>query len=99
MQKILKSQESEEASPAKVRKIQVEISADKIRQSCVELVTIHGRPLSLIGDKAFQNLLKPMIDGLPQHERFKLTQYWIRNEIKLEYENIKKMIVQELKEV
>ena len=99
MQKIFELQEYEEASPAKIRKIQVEISAENIRQSCVELVTIHGRSFSLIGDKAFQNFLRPMIDGLPQNDRFPLTLHWIRNESILEYENIKKMIIKELKEV
>ena len=40
-----------------------------------------------------------MIDALPQHERFPLTQYWIRDEVITEYEKVKNMIKQELKKV
>ena len=68
----IKAKEYDEPTPAKVAKIASHMSADIIRKSCLQMVSIHGRPLSIFQDKAMKNLLKPIIAAFPENERFTL---------------------------
>lgn len=45
-------------------KIKVKITKKQLINACVELVTVNGRPYSILNDSGFKKILDPMICGL-----------------------------------
>ncbi len=59
---VLKRKSNGEGPPAK--HIKILMSSVKLWDACVRLVTVHGRPFQLLEDKAFQDVVRPIIEGL-----------------------------------
>lgn len=71
-----------------------------IIKSCVELVTINGRPLSLLEDSGFQRLLQPIYKAFDQSGdtvKFRLNRTNIKQYCEVELEKIKQKIKEEVK--
>ena len=47
----------------KDKKIRCEFSLTDLKEGCVELVTINGRPLSYIDDSGFQKIISPFVNS------------------------------------
>lgn len=47
--------------------IKVMIDTKTIINACVELVTVNGRPYSLMDDTGFKKLLEPVLNGLKKN--------------------------------
>lgn len=45
-------------------KVQVQITTKTILDACVELVTVNGRPFSMLNDTGFRKILDPILNGL-----------------------------------
>ncbi len=45
------------------KRIKILMSPELLWDACVRLVTVHGRPFQLIEDKAFQDIVRPIIEG------------------------------------
>lgn len=43
--------------------IKVNITQKKVIDACVELVTVNGRPYSILNDSGFKKILNPMLSG------------------------------------
>lgn len=94
-------QSNDECSEIKRIKISIETSAQEIRSNCMKLVTVHGRPFSLMGDEAFRNIINPSINALSAKGDGNLTisPTTIRDDVMLEAEQIRTQIKSALKEV
>ena len=44
--------------------VQVSISMRDIIDACVELVTVNGRPFSMLNDSGLRRILDPVLDGV-----------------------------------
>lgn len=44
--------------------ISVNITVDKVKDACVELVTVNGRPFAMLEDSGFRKLIDPILEGL-----------------------------------
>lgn len=61
------------------RKINISITANEIKEACVEMVTRNGRPLSIFEDSGFRKILNPILNGL--NEKITINRHNIRDEI------------------
>lgn len=43
--------------------VKVNITSKKVIDACVELVTVNGRPYSILNDSGFKKILNPMLSG------------------------------------
>jgi len=44
--------------------VKVNININTLISACVDLVTINGRPYSLLNDTGFKNIINPILDGM-----------------------------------
>ena len=58
---LLKRKSNGEGPSAK--RVKILMSPEQLWDACVRLVTVHGRPFQLIEDKAFQDIVRPIIEG------------------------------------
>lgn len=61
------------------KKISIEMTKQNVIDACVELVTINGRPFTLIEDSGFKKLLEPILEGF--NDKFSINSQNIRNQI------------------
>ena len=52
-----------------LKTVRVKIGIAMLKAACVELVTVNGRPLSLIEDSGFRKILDPLLQGLGNKAR------------------------------
>ncbi|CAI6375595.1 unnamed protein product [Macrosiphum euphorbiae] len=61
------------------KQISIKITKQIIIDACVELVTVNGRPFTLIEDSGFRKLLDPVLEGF--NDKFAINSQNIRNQI------------------
>lgn len=44
--------------------IKVKTDMKKLINSCIELITVNGRPYSLLDDSGFRNIIDPILNGI-----------------------------------
>ncbi|XP_034237445.1 zinc finger BED domain-containing protein DAYSLEEPER-like [Thrips palmi] len=81
----------------KTRLLHVAMSARKLKLACVRLIAVHGRPIEMMNDPAFQDIVRPMIDAMPARERFAINDYSVRNMIKDSAKELRNFIKNEIK--
>ena len=47
--------------------IRVKMNEKTLKNACLELVTINGRPFKLIDDSGFRKILNPLLEGMRAH--------------------------------
>lgn len=67
--------------------------------SCVDLVTVNGRPFSILNDSGFLNIVNPIKRALEQtrKETFSISPESIKKKVTKEANNIRKEISEEVK--
>lgn len=96
----IKRKTTSEEVPTKLTKISIEIAANDIRNCCVELVPVHGRPFSLMNDEAFKKIPSPYVTGLAKkNQQLTILEESVKNYVRLHAMNIRKQIAEEIKEV
>lgn len=70
----------ETQEPKRDQTVEIEVNVDKIINACVDLITIHGLPLSLMNYPAFHSLIDPILKVLP--EKISINRKSIRQKIK-----------------
>lgn len=76
----------------------VKFNKNELIKSCVELVTINGRALTLVNDSGFRRLLSPVYDALKDNGKpFVITQQRIREYSDIEQKQIENKISEEMK--
>jgi hypothetical protein len=45
--------------------IEANLHFETVRLACVEMVTVNGRPLSIVADSGFRKILDPILDAMP----------------------------------
>lgn len=77
-------------------RVNVRLSRNEIIKACVELVTINGRPWKLVKDTGFKRLMAPIFDSFGAvGENFVINTDNIKQFSNVEFEKIKKQIIQE----
>lgn len=79
--------------------IKIEISKQILIDACVELVTVNGRPFTLMEDSGFKKILDPIKRGLLKKtkEDFSLTAESIQKYISKEASALRQQIINEVK--
>ena len=52
-----------EATSDDTETFKIQLSKKRLTDACVELVTINGRPFSLMDDSGFQNIVTPLVEA------------------------------------
>ncbi|XP_067213908.1 uncharacterized protein [Linepithema humile] len=79
--------------------IKVEMTRRDLENSCVELVTVNGRPFSILNDSGFLNIVNPIKRALEQtrKETFSISPESIKKKVVEEANNIRREILEEIK--
>lgn len=85
--------------PAKRIKISFEASPHEVRQNLLKLVTVHGRPFSLLDDDALQKIIKPVVRAFPKQDQFAVSSSSLKDDVFCEAARIRDLIKKELKQV
>ena len=56
----------DERDDGKKKPVKVEIDSSIILNSCIEIVTVNGRPFSYLDDSGFRKILAPILAALPE---------------------------------
>lgn len=54
----------EEKKPKKIKPIQVKLDLDEVKDGCVNMVAVNGRPFSALDDSGFRQILDPIIAAI-----------------------------------
>ena len=77
--------------------MRVRVDLPTLKEACLELVTVNGRPFKMIDDSGFRKLLDPMLEALSGHNKKACVNAEnIREEVTLRASRIRKEIQQEL---
>lgn len=70
-----------------------------LENSCIDLVTVNGRPFSILNDSGFLNIVNPIKQALEQtrKETFSITPESIKKKVAEEASNIRREISEEVK--
>ena len=79
-----------------INKVQVVMSKEILIDACVELVTLNGRPFTLMIDSGFRKILEPILEGLPKKNNISPTNESIQNYIHTEYNIMKSKIIRQI---
>ena len=77
------------------RRINISITANEIKEACVEMVTINGRPLSILEDSGFRRILNPILNGFD--DKITINKHNIRDDIIYKAKIIRLEIAENLK--
>lgn len=75
----------------------VSIDPNEIREACVEMVTVNGRPLTSIDDSGFRRIIDPILNAAPSSEHVTVTSRTIRDDVTKKAEEIRGSIRDEIK--
>lgn len=75
----------------------VTVTADDVRKACLELVTVNGRPFSLMGDSGFRKLVEPLLKINGLDETCTVSSSTARDSVILEAAEVRESIRQEVK--
>lgn len=75
--------------------ISVSISPDQLKQACLELVTVNGRPFSMLEDSGFKKIVNSITDGY-KSEKITINKENIRKMIEPTAEKCKEKIMKEV---
>lgn len=62
-----------------VPKVKVQLNKKIILDACIDLVTVNGRPFSMLNDTGFRKILDPVLNGF-QEKKFTINSYSIKYE-------------------
>lgn len=62
-----------------IPKVKVQLNKKMIIDACVDLVTVNGRPFSMLNDTGFRKILDPVLNGF-QEKKFTINSYSIKYE-------------------
>lgn len=62
-----------------VPKVNVQLNKKIILDACIDLVTVNGRPFSMLNDTGFRKILDPVLNGF-QEKKFTVNSYSIKYE-------------------
>lgn len=62
-----------------VSKVNVQLNKKIILDACIDLVTVNGRPFTMLNDTDFRKILDPALNGL-QEKQFTINSYSIKYE-------------------
>lgn len=79
--------------------IKVEMTRRDLENSCVDLVTVNGRPFSILNDSGFLNIVNPIKRALEQarKETFSISPESIKKKVAEEANNIRREISEKVK--
>ncbi|XP_011172858.1 uncharacterized protein LOC105205238 [Solenopsis invicta] len=79
--------------------IKVKMTQRDLENSCIDLVTVNGRPFSILNDSGFLNIVNPIKQALEQtrKETFSITPESIKKKVAEEASNIRREISEEVK--
>lgn len=99
--------DTETAPPAKLRIISdlitplsvnnINITKEKLKLACLELVTVNGRPFSIIEDSGFRKIIDPIIEGISKKERITINKNNIRDMVAPSAKQCKENIIQDVR--
>lgn len=78
------------------KNIMINISPDELKKACLELITINGRPISIIEDSGFKKIISGITSGY-KNEKVVINKQNIRDMIEPTAESVKKAIIKEVK--
>ncbi|CAG9820729.1 unnamed protein product [Phaedon cochleariae] len=79
--------------------IKIEITKEILIDACVELVTVNGRPFSLMEDSGFKKILEPIKAGLSRKTKdkhFSLSSESIQKYVTREADDVRRKIIEEV---
>lgn len=76
--------------------ISIMITPDKLKEACLELITVNGRPFSILEDSGFKKIVNSITDGY-KNERIIVNKENIRKMIEPTAEKCKEKIMKEVK--
>lgn len=79
--------------------IQLNITQKDLENSCVELVTVNGRPFSILNDSGFKNIIDPIKHAIENKskQRFSISSESIQKKVFEEADRIRKEIYEDIK--
>lgn len=82
-----------------INTIKIELSKEMLINACVEMVTVNGRPFSLMEDSGFQKILEPIKNGFVKKKGkdFSLSAESIQKYVSLEATKLRETIIEEVK--
>ncbi|XP_050059928.1 uncharacterized protein LOC126551173 [Aphis gossypii] len=66
-----------------IPKVKVQLNKKMIIDACVDLVTVNGRPFSMLNDTGFRKILDPVLNGF-QEKKFTINSYSIKKHVHTE---------------
>lgn len=94
------SEKNQEVQPKinevlKAVNVSVSISPDELKQACLELVTVNGRPFAMLEDSGFKKIVNAITDGY-KNEKVTINKENIRKMIEPTAEKCKEKIMKEV---
>lgn len=77
--------------------IQIEMDKNKLLDACVQLVTVDGRPLSILEDSGMRQILDPIVRSLGNEKPFSINRENVLKEIHAEATQIRNLIKSEVR--
>lgn len=82
-----------------INTIKIKMTKKDLENSCVELVTVNGRPFSILNDSGFQNILNPIKCAIEDKskQKFAISVESIQKKVFEEADKIRKEIYEDIK--
>ena len=77
-----------------ISKVNLNLNSNEVKKALIESITVDGRPLSIIEDVGLGKILKPVFSSL----NLKMDRYILRDLLDKEYIDLKKTIINEMKD-
>lgn len=81
--------------------IKLKLTKKDIENSCVELVTVNGRPFSILNDSGFQNIINPIKCAIEDKykQKFSISSESIQKKVSEEANKIREEISEDIKNI
>lgn len=99
--KVHKHQKEKQQQIDEMNFIKLKITKKDLEDSCVELVTVNGRPFSILNDSGFQNIINPIKSAIEDKykQKFSISSESIQKKVSEEADEIKKKISDDIKNI
>lgn len=91
-------QETRQLTLEEISKIRINLPKENLYNALVDLVTLNGRPFSIIEDSGLRKIVDPILNGL-KIEKSKITPLTIKQMVQEEANEIKRTIALEVKDL
>ena len=89
------NEQSRSVAPPKAKRIKISMTPEDLKDACVEMTTVNGRPFTAVEDSGFRKIIDPIINGF--NTAVAVNAQNVRSDVIEAADKTKKLIIEELK--